>query len=219
MNTKAEAAEPAEFSVSDRLQRGACLALTHVADTWGSQEARGDYLLVPARRRYLLNELQIAIRAGRVRLFDAIGKRERGYRDDDADAVQRGVAQVLPASVNAWLEADGLPMLEQVERLAAATPEPVAAPAEAVTVAPKGVRKREMVKRHAARWPAIETDMKDAGKNGLAAAAKAGERGWREAAALEWARERSRLLSAPEPGTIDAVMGGGFPSRRHTLAR
>lgn len=141
MNTKAEAAEPAEFSVSDRIQLGACLALTHVADTWGSQEARGDYLLFPSRRRYLLNELQIAIRAGRVRLFDAIGKRERGYRDDDADAVQRGVAQVLPASVNAWLEADGLPMLEQVERLAVATPEPVAAPAEAVPALGAGVVK------------------------------------------------------------------------------
>lgn len=101
----------------------------------------------------------------------------------------------------------------------AARPEAVAAPAEAVPVAPKGVRRREMVKRHIARWPTIETDMKDAGKNGLAAAAKAGERGWREAAALEWAREKSRLLSAPEPGTLDAVMGGGFPSRRHTLAR
>lgn len=98
-------------------------------------------------------------------------------------------------------------------------PEPVVAPAEAVTVAPKGVQKREMVKRHAARWPTIETDMKDAGTNGLAAAAKAGARGWREAAALDWARERSRLLSAPEPGTLDAVMRGEFQSRRHTLAR
>jgi hypothetical protein len=133
---------------------------------------------------------------------------------------------MTPADLNSWLEGQGAgyrfptPQAAEASTHApstSASASPAAHP-EAVPVAPKGVQKREMVKRHAARWPTIETDMKDAGKNGLAAAAKAGERGWREAAALEWAREKSRLLSVPEPGTLDAVMGGGFPSRRHTLA-
>ena len=94
------------------------------------------------------------------------------------------------------------------------------APAVAVAAAvPKGVPKRAMVERHAVRWKTIETDMTDASTNGLADAAKAGSRGWLEAEALAWAEANGRLLSAPEPGTLDAVMGGGFPSRRHTLAR
>jgi hypothetical protein len=92
-------------------------------------------------------------------------------------------------------------------------------PAVAVAAAvPKGVPKRAMVERHAVRWKTIETDMTDASTNGLADAAKAGSRGWLEAEALAWAEANGRLLSAPEPGTLDAVVGSGFRSRRHTLA-
>lgn len=157
--------------------------------------------------------------------FVALGKlMEHWHRTPAHD----GMTRATPAHFIGWAESANLapPWLDAVRCAgylpsapAVAAPEPVAAPAEAVPVTPKGLQKREMVKRHAARWPTIKTDMQDAAKNGLAAAAKAGERGWREAAALDWARERSRLLSAPEPGTLDAVMGGGFPSRRHTLAR
>ena len=94
----------------------------------------------------------------------------------------------------------------------------MSAPTVAVaTAVPKGLPKRAMVKRHAARWTTIETDMTDASTNGLAVAAKAGSRGWFEVEALAWAEANGRLLSAPEPGTIDAVMGAGFTSRRHTL--
>lgn len=99
---------------------------------------------------------------------------------------------------------------------AVAVPEPVAAPVEAVPVTPQGVQKRVMVKFHVACWPTIETDMKDAATNGLAAA-RAGARGWREAEALAWAESKGRLLSVPKPGSLDAVMRGGFTSIRHTL--
>jgi len=217
--------------------RSGCAWLRDFVEVWGNQEAGSEYLLQPKRCEYMAEELQQALEVRVLKVFDAVRNREREYRPaTDADALAKGDVRLLTASVNAWLLGEGLAPIAgtpssgnaapaaPVEPTPApsaslAAPEPVAPPAEAVPVTPKGVQRQEMVKRHVARWRTIKADMKGAATNGLADAAKAGERGWREADALEWAKVNSRLLSAPEPGTLDAVMGGGFPSIRHTLAR
>jgi hypothetical protein len=56
------------------------------------------------------------------------------------------------------------------------------------------VKKAAMIRLHIANWPDIKTDMKGASTNGLSAA-KAGERGWHEANALDWARAKGRLVN------------------------
>lgn len=94
-------------------------------------------------------------------------------------------------------------------------PEPVASPA--VTVAPKGIRRQAMLARHEHHWPNIKSDISSAAANGLAAAAKAGVRGWREAAALAWAEENGRIVSAPEPDALSSALRS-LPTTRHKLA-
>ena len=64
----------------------------------------------------------------------------------------------------------------------ASTPKPVAGTAG--TGRPKGITKRVLVNLYKARWPTIESDLGAASTNGLAARAKAGERGWIEARAV-----------------------------------
>jgi hypothetical protein len=69
-------------------------------------------------------------------------------------------------------------------------------------------------------WPTIERDISDAKKNGLAIAAKAGERGWVEADALNWARAKGKLKNADRP--VDSLAQGvnsmlNLPSRKHTF--
>jgi hypothetical protein len=76
-----------------------------------------------------------------------------------------------------------------------------------------------LVKAHLAKWPTIESDLKDASKNGLASA-KAGKRDWNETHALEWARSRGKLLSANTTTSIlDSAMRkpSPLPSRTHRL--
>lgn len=112
------------------------------------------------------------------------------------------------------------PILQSVEpprRYASVGTAPDGADGE-ISGARKGIQRRVLVERHHNRWPTIESDLSDASTNGLAGAAKAGSRGWLEAEALEWANLNGRLTQAPEPAGLDAVMRGGFTSRRHTLA-
>ena len=117
---------------------------------------------------------------------------------------------------------------ESVERVAeiinktaqnAATPAPVVA--ESANDAPVlPFKKAALVAAHVHEWPTIESDISDAATNGLAAAAKAGKRGWREDAALNWARANGKLISAAK--TADSLAQamhnmGNLPSRKHTL--
>lgn len=115
-----------------------------------------------------------------------------------------------------WCPSKPLQDAEQPDAQASAS-----AGTEAVSVVAgegaKGIQKRVLVEKHIALWPTIRADLAGAATNGLSAAAKAGSRNWREAAALAWAKTNARLLGAPEQGTIDSVMRSGFTSHRHTL--
>lgn len=101
--------------------------------------------------------------------------------------------------------------------------EPQAAPevADSASTAPVvPFKKAALVAAHVHEWPTIESDISDAATNGLAATAKAGARGWREDAALIWARANGKLISAAK--TADSLAQamhnmGNLPSRKHTL--
>lgn len=101
----------------------------------------------------------------------------------------------------------------------AATPAPVVA--ESANDAPVlPFKKAALVAAHVHEWPTIESDISDAATNGLAAAAKAGKRGWMEDAALNWARANGKLISAAkaaDPLAQAMHSMGNLPSRKHTL--
>lgn len=73
----------------------------------------------------------------------------------------------------------------------AAPPEAVLMPAQAPAMTKAG-----LVRAHMHRWTTIESDLSDAARNGLSEA-KAGERGWVESKALEWARAKGKLADHP----------------------
>lgn len=81
--------------------------------------------------------------------------------------------------------------------------------------------KRAMVAKYKNIWPSIEkSDMKSAAENGLAAAAKVGERGWDEKRALRWAEAKGKIIKPSEE--FQALTGGmnqmaSLPGRKHVL--
>lgn len=54
-------------------------------------------------------------------------------------------------------------------------------------------KRAALIEKHSCDWPTIERDIADANRNGLADAAKAGQRGWMESRALNWARAKGKL--------------------------
>lgn len=81
-------------------------------------------------------------------------------------------------------------------------------------------KKAALIAAHVHEWPTIERDIADATANGLASAAKAAKRGWREADALNWARAKGKLISAAKPAdSLAQAMHnlGALPSRKHTM--
>ena len=101
----------------------------------------------------------------------------------------------------------------------AATPAPVVGDsASNARVVP--FKKAALIAAHVHEWPTIERDISDANANGLATAAKAGARGWREADALTWARAKGKLIRAAKPAdSLTQAMHnlGALPSRKHTM--
>ena len=101
----------------------------------------------------------------------------------------------------------------------AATPAPVVADsASNARVVP--FKKAALIAAHVHEWPTIERDISDANANGLATAAKAGARGWRQADALTWARAKGKLICAAKPAdSLTQAMHnlGALPSRKHTM--
>jgi len=65
-----------------------------------------------------------------------------------------------------------------------------------------GMSKSGLIAAHQSEWPTIARDIADAAGNGLANAAKAGKRGWREADALAWARAKGKLTCRPESTAV-----------------
>jgi hypothetical protein len=76
------------------------------------------------------------------------------------------------------------------------------------------VRRSAMIAQYAAKWPTIEADLKDAASNGLSKA-KAGQRDWNEAVALEWARSRNKLIKPSESAALAGAMNN-IVGRKHS---
>ncbi len=82
-------------------------------------------------------------------------------------------------------------------------------------------KKQALIDAHIHQWPAIKRDIKDAARNGLAAA-RAGSRGWREDAALTWARTKGRLTSVAKPAdNLTQAMHNlsNLPNSKHRIQR
>ena len=125
-----------------------------------------------------------------------------------------------------WLNEWGESRMPPLVFSTVSAPEPqAAAPATVVAEsASKAVvvpfKKAALIAAHVHEWPTIERDIADANTNGLAAAAKAGARGWLEDAALMWARANGKLISAAKPAdSLAQAMHnlGALPSRKHTM--
>jgi hypothetical protein len=102
------------------------------------------------------------------------------------------------------------------------------APPDAPTRAPKApakspaftMTKHAMVQQHKHEWPTIEQDIKDAKRNGLSDAAKAGTRGWDEDKAMNWARSKAKITSADKPAHLLTAAVNSMailPTKRHRL--
>lgn len=110
------------------------------------------------------------------------------------------------------------PHPQSVPEREAAAPAPTTDIASNETVVP--YKKAALIAAHIHEWPTIVRDIADANTNGLADAAKAGKRGWREADALRWARANGKLISATKPAdSLAQAMHnlGTMPSLKHTM--
>ena len=131
--------------------------------------------------------------------------------------------------IDEWAEREAparqIPALEGVQPLAAEprAEAPKAAPVVTESASNSPVvpfKKAALIAEHVHEWPSIERDIADANTNGLAAAAKAGARGWIEDDALVWARANGKLISAAKPAnSLAQAMHtlGTLPSRKHTM--
>lgn len=63
---------------------------------------------------------------------------------------------------------------------------------------PLTLAREALIHKYLSVWPSIETNLKNAQRNGLAACAKSGIHGrWIEVRALEWAKKNGKLVDAP----------------------
>jgi hypothetical protein len=82
-------------------------------------------------------------------------------------------------------------------------------------------KKAAMIAQYKNEWPTIERDIKDAKRNGLSVAAKAGARDWHEVEAKEWARNKGKLNSTDKSvemltGTMNKIANSPI-SHSHRL--
>jgi hypothetical protein len=68
--------------------------------------------------------------------------------------------------------------------------------------------KAAMIAQHKHEWPTVAQDIKDAQRNGLSGAAKAGAREWHEPEAMAWALAKNRRQKSPitELTTVASTM-------------
>lgn len=129
--------------------------------------------------------------------------------------------------MNAWLDRIGAPFpyrlpeaeLVPVDQPSSTThdPAPVPSSTDALPMTRSG-----LIKAHKNNWATIEGDLKDASVNGLSDAAKVGQRGWSEEAALNWARAKGKLRTSPSTSTDLAQATHNMvnlPGRKHKLER
>jgi hypothetical protein len=151
-----------------------------------------------------------------------------GFRLGLGEAAKQIDAHLLRI-IDEWAQREApareIPALEGVQPLAA---EPQAETIKAAPVVTESAsnapvvpfKKAALIAAHVHEWPSIERDIADANTNGLAAAAKAGARGWKEDAALVWARANGKLISAAKPAnSLAQAMHnlGTLPHRKHTI--
>lgn len=151
-----------------------------------------------------------------------------GFRLGLGEAAKQIDAHLLRI-IDDWAQREAparqIPALEGVQPLPA---EPQAETIKAAPVVTESAsnapvvpfKKAALIAAHVHEWPSIERDIADANTNGLAAAAKAGARGWKEEAALVWARANGKLISAAKPAnSLAQAMHnlGTLPSRKHTM--
>ncbi len=154
-------------------------------------------------------------------------------------AIAKQELEKLESRLTALLNPDAEPSTtESLEPAVPAQQQPEPAAVEALPVQPKAAapapvvaesaskavvvpfKKAALIAAHVHEWPTIERDIADANTNGLAAAAKAGARGWKEDAALVWARANGKLISAAKPAnSLAQAMHnlGSLPHRKHTI--
>lgn len=76
------------------------------------------------------------------------------------------------------------------------------------------LKKVALVKKYIGQWPTIGADLSSAGENGLAKAAKAGQRNWIEGAALDWARGKGKLNQPQQDANLESAWGMRSGKRR-----
>lgn len=86
------------------------------------------------------------------------------------------------------------PQIDMDMHAGAVVAQPANEPRPAATGPVFTMKKAAMIEQHKHEWPTIEQDIKDAKRNGLSMA-KAGERDWKEHEAMEWARNKGKLMS------------------------
>lgn len=181
----------------------------------------------PARRAFTY-EMGDSIRAG---ALPAVRQRVPWFIEDEVIE-----PHVSASDFAAWLASEGVtpsPLVaEWFKHQGVASPAPAPAPAQAAAEPAPVVgdsasnarvvpfKKAALIAAHVHEWPTIERDISDANANGLATAAKAGARGWRQADALTWARAKGKLICAAKPAdSLTQAMHnlGALPSRKHTM--
>lgn len=89
------------------------------------------------------------------------------------------------------------------EPSAPAVPTPESAPLPAIKKEGWVCKKAVLIKDNLAQWPTIEADFNHASENGLSEAAKAtGHGDWFQSAALDWAKQRGKLIEPKNPAPI-----------------
>ena len=145
--------------------------------------------------------------------------------DEAAKQIDAHLLRIIDDWAQREAPARQIPALEGVQPLPA---EPQAETIKAAPVVTESAsnapvvpfKKAALIAAHVHEWPSIERDIADANTNGLAAAAKAGARGWKEEAALVWARANGKLISAAKPAnSLAQAMHnlGTLPHRKHTI--
>ncbi len=184
--------------------------LQYPCDSTTPKEARK---LPQRKQRDLIAEAEAAINAGELLTVDAIRKvsaivgimryrlnritgerslRPEYHREQDS----REVRAIERKPCAAWLQAIEMPPGKYLRAWLGDTWREEAPNSGAGDTAPIEKRKKSaLVNECQTVWPSIERDIQDAARNGLAAAAKLADgRGWDKGHALDWAKEKGKLI-------------------------
>jgi hypothetical protein len=94
----------------DRLKQGQPVSLLAIASAWAERRIEmglASYIQVHTLKEEIACELQQAVRIGRLHLYNTTLEKERPYRAADEEQLVDGYVQLLPKSVDAWLDDEG----------------------------------------------------------------------------------------------------------------